>query len=189
MKPSSVEGCHRLLRAKGMCATHWARSHNRGTLELTVMRGFSVVERVRAKIKYAPTGCWLFTGCHQGGYGYISEDGRMRGAHIVMYEERHGPVPDGLELDHLCRVTSCCNPDHLEAVTHMENVRRGRLAEVQRVRVTALNRVRHLNKVTCINGHPYVPENIGSHHGYRYCRTCSRIRSAQRREAKRAQAA
>jgi len=42
-----------------------------------------------------------------------------------MYEYFKGPVPDGLELDHLCRVRSCCNPDHLEPVTHKENIRRG----------------------------------------------------------------
>jgi len=143
-----------------------------------------------ARIVMGPGGCWICTYTPStGGYCQVSEGGQLRQVHSVVYEHYKGPVPAGLELDHLCRVRRCCNPAHLEPVTHLENIRRGRLAEVQRERVTALNRVRHLDKVVCINGHPYVPENIGIHHGYRYCRTCCRIRSAQRREAKRAKAA
>lgn len=73
------------------------------------------------------TGCWnwILCTCSLGKYGvcYIG-DGRSKGAHIVYYEAAKGPVPDGLELDHLCRNTLCVNPDHLEAVTRKVNNRR-----------------------------------------------------------------
>ena len=58
----------------------------------------------------------------------IKLEGKMRKAHRVFYERRHGPVPKG--LDHLCRVTLCVNPDHLDPVVHRENVRRGIAAKV-----------------------------------------------------------
>lgn len=72
------------------------------------------------------TPCWIWQLYTTSlGYGHASRNGKYLGAHWVYWEERHGPVPDGLELDHLCRQPSCVNPDHLEAVTHAENLRRG----------------------------------------------------------------
>lgn len=71
--------------------------------------------------------CWIWVkAVLPSGYGHCwdGRTGRMKGAHIVFYENKLGPVLEGLELDHLCRVTECVNPDHLEAVTHTENVRR-----------------------------------------------------------------
>lgn len=68
------------------------------------------------------TPCWIWRrGIHHG-YGILASGIR---AHRAYYEARYGPIPGGLELDHLCRVKTCVNPDHLEAVTHAENVRRG----------------------------------------------------------------
>jgi hypothetical protein len=70
--------------------------------------------------------CWLWTGgLTATGYGQFHFHGRPRVAHKYLYEFERGPVPDGLELDHLCRVRNCVRPDHLEAVTHAENIRRG----------------------------------------------------------------
>jgi hypothetical protein len=70
------------------------------------------------------TGCWLWKlALDRAGYG-ITRRGRKVHAHIAFWEDRHGPVPEGMELDHLCQVVSCCNPDHLEAVTPTENKRR-----------------------------------------------------------------
>ncbi len=72
------------------------------------------------------SGCWLFSGSkHKDGYGLVKVDGRTRKAHRVMYEDLVGPVPPGVELDHLCRTPACINPAHLEPVSHLENVRRG----------------------------------------------------------------
>lgn len=76
------------------------------------------------------TPCWIWTGATtvagERGYGYY----RKRAAHRVFFEEARGPVPEGMQLDHLCRVRLCVNPDHLEVVTLLENVRRSRRAKL-----------------------------------------------------------
>lgn len=78
------------------------------------------------------TGCWEWRGARKTArqygsqpYGNFKANGRVRSAHRFIYETLVGPVPSGLELDHQCRNRLCCNPDHLEPVTHGENMRRG----------------------------------------------------------------
>jgi hypothetical protein len=72
------------------------------------------------------SGCWLWTGGKDTtGYGRKSVKGRLQPAHRVFYEAARGPIPSGLVLDHLCRVKLCVNPDHLEPVKQVTNVRRG----------------------------------------------------------------
>ncbi|MFL5911455.1 MAG: HNH endonuclease signature motif containing protein, partial [Gaiellaceae bacterium] len=118
------------------------------------------------------TGCWLWTGTKHGhGYGIIKHgpaaSRRSLRAHRVAYELFVGPIPEGLELDHLCRVRHCVNPAHLEPVTTRENLLRGET-------LTA----RHAAKTHCDNGHEYTPENTRvSARGWRDCRTCSCERS------------
>lgn len=71
-------------------------------------------------------GCWEWQwATDRRGYGRVRHGDRTRFAHQVEYEKRNGDIPEGLELDHLCRNPPCVNPDHLEPVTHAENVRRG----------------------------------------------------------------
>lgn len=65
-----------------------------------------------------------------GGYGHVRVGGTLRPAHVVAWEEVNGPVPEGLELDHLCRTRACVRPDHLEPVTRRENARRGAKAKL-----------------------------------------------------------
>lgn len=87
-----------------------------------------VIDRLMAKVDFTSTGCWLWKGAlSRKGYGHISAPGRRGGTlqvHVVVYEFFFGPVPDGLEIDHLCRVRNCVRPSHLEAVTHVVNLRR-----------------------------------------------------------------
>lgn len=94
--------------------------------------------------------CWIWQGSTVGdGYGNIGTGGKFgprARAHRVSYELIKGPIPDGLTLDHLCRVRACCNPDHLEPVTLEENKRRG-------FSPPAINARRDHTK--CIHGHAY----------------------------------
>jgi hypothetical protein len=86
---------------------------------------------IESAIEKHSSGCWLWTaGKTRLGYGSVPHSGKMRCAHVVMYEKYIGPVPEGLELDHLCRTKLCVNPAHLEPVTHAENMRRYREALV-----------------------------------------------------------
>jgi len=91
------------------------------------------------------------------GYAVVWDQGKTRYAHIVAYEEVHGPVPNGLELDHLCRVRNCREVSHLEAVTGDENRKRAGAA-----------------KTHCTNEHEYTPANtyVRPDTNRRGCRTC-----------------
>src|SRR5688572_16860021 len=83
------------------------------------------VDRFRAKVDRTG-GCWLWTASRiLSGYGQVRFEGKNQRAHRVAYALVKGPIPEGLVLDHLCRVKHCVNPDHLEAVTQAENLRRG----------------------------------------------------------------
>jgi hypothetical protein len=78
--------------------------------------------------------CWVWTaavrpGRYGGPYGEIKVGDRARQAHVVAWQMEHGPVPDGLQLDHLCRLTLCVRVSHLEPVTSGENTRRGAMPE------------------------------------------------------------
>ena len=140
----------------------------------------NVHERFLAKI-VAPSAdeCWQWTACTDShGYGHFKVDGRGVGAHRFAYEYFVGPIPDGLELDHLCRVRNCVNPAHLEAVTHAENIRRGESP-------LAINAA----KTHCLKGHPLDAENTYRWRGGRHCRICVRARVRAYRARKRAKAA
>lgn len=74
-----------------------------------------------------PTACWLWrgrAGCYGVFFFYENRVGRSVGAHRIAYELANGPIPPGLDIDHLCMVRGCVNPAHLEPVTRSENVRR-----------------------------------------------------------------
>lgn len=81
--------------------------------------------------------CWEWSGTTTRGYGRFWVGGKMVRAHRASYEMFRGPIPSGLELDHLCRNTRCVNPDHLEAVSHRENTMRGFGACANRARAYA----------------------------------------------------
>ena len=108
--------------------------------------------------------CWRWRGRFLRGYGRYGGSP----AHRVAYEIAVGPIPVGLEIDHLCRTTQCVNPRHLEPVTHAENKRR-----------------RYATYTECVNGHGYTTENTYTRpDGTRDCRTCIRVRVASYRKRK-----
>jgi hypothetical protein len=118
------------------------------------------------------SGCLLWMGMvNQYGYGRVKIGGQRTVAHRAAYELACGPVPDGLELDHLCRVRCCINPAHLEPVTHRENGRRGVAGQHHADRQAA--------KTHCPEGHPYSGANLFlRRNGYRECRACMRARNS-----------
>lgn len=127
-------------------------------------RDSSLRERVLHYAMPEPnTGCWLWGAyVSENGYGKIGFEGKTLYAHRVAYELLRGPISDDFELDHLCKVRSCVNPDHLEPVSRLENVRRSSVA----------------NKTSCKNGHPFSEENTWvEKNGSRHCRECARLRS------------
>ena len=127
------------------------------------------LERFHEKIENIPeSGCWLWVGATTiRGYGRFRVGEKFILPHRWAYEFFKGPIPKGLELDHLCRVTGCCNPDHLEPVTHKENCTRGIAGEV--------NGRRQREKSHCPKGHPYSGENVRlTKNGWRRCRACGR---------------
>lgn len=90
--------------------------------------GDALPERLRSKIAAEPnSGCWLWEGkiAKRTRYGVVYLDGRHQYAHRAVYSLLVGPIPQGLQIDHLCRVRACVNPDHLEPVTQHENLLRG----------------------------------------------------------------
>lgn len=113
--------------------------------------------------------CWNWTEGKTGkGYGNFSMAGRSLTAHRFAYESLVGPVPDGLELDHLCRNRACVNPYHLDPVPHAVNVRRGVSGIV--------NGGRQARKTHCPQNHQYTPGNtyVNPNTGGRLCRSCQR---------------
>jgi hypothetical protein len=138
------------------------------------------MERLLEKVLPEPnSGCWLFVGAwNRDGYGSIGDYDRTLSAHRVVYEHARGPIPDGFELDHKCRVRCCVNPAHLEAVTKTENFFRGFSPPALEAR-----------KTHCKNDHPLIPENLYTPSGNRKrrCAECSRATSRRYHARKRAE--
>jgi len=141
--------------------------------------------RVMAKIQMVASGCWEWCGARTNhGYGNltikIEGKRRWRNAHRFVYEALVGPVPDGLELDHLCRVRHCVNPDHLEPVTPWENNHRSPISNA--------------SKTHCPAGHPYDEKNTGINRASngrvgRRCRACDREKQRRKHAKLRGEAA
>lgn len=120
-------------------------------------------------MKSEATGCWLWTGyVDPKGYGVIGVGNRrLMKAHRYSYERFKEAIPAGMQLDHLCRVRHCVNPEHLEPVTNRENVVRGNAARPKATH--------------CKHGHEFTTGNTYFHpkRGTRHCRACQNQRSAR----------
>jgi hypothetical protein len=132
-----------------------------------------VLERLADKFTIGDN-CWEWTaGCNNSGYGiaYVAP-GKQKVAHRALYEELVGSIPEGLDLDHLCRNRRCVRPDHLEPVTRRENLRRGRT-------LAAVNTA----KTHCHLGHELTAANVylRPDRPGRLCRACRRLSDSRRR--------
>ena len=133
----------------------------------------SLILRFANKISYLDNGCWEWQGVTAAGYGKMRVKYKRVPAHRIAYQIFRGDIPEGMEIDHLCRNTKCVNPMHIEAVTHTENVRRG------------IGGINNKLKTHCPQGHEYIPSNVYLLNGSRYCRRCRNERMQHKRAASR----
>ncbi len=141
------------------------------------------IARFIAKVEPLSSGCWNWRAAlTPAGYGQFHLP-RNRGPQRVIAAHRFayllvvGPIPDGLELDHLCRNRWCCNPTHVEPVTRRENMRRSPL----RGAGAAARAEQQKAKTHCPQSHPYSGDNLYlTPRGYRRCRVCNRERARRR---------
>lgn len=170
-EPCVVPGCGRRRTARSWCHSHYEQWRRRGITPSEPILD-TPARRLMAKVEKRPDGCWIWTGSTggDGRYGRIHFEGRNRPAHRVAYILLVGPVSEDDVLDHLCRVTLCVNPTHLEPVTQAENIRRGDAPP-------ALN----ARKTHCKRGHEFTPENTyAARSGGRGCRACLDLRCTRR---------
>lgn len=173
----SMEGCGKTIRARGWCAQHYGRWQRHGdpTVRLNLYVKGSEEERFWAKVDPCRTdGCMVWLGAlNSNGYGTLVVSGAGIQAHHFLV----GKPPEGLEWDHVkergCTHRNCIWPEHLELVTHRENVLRG-------TSPSSLNAM----KTVCSEGHSFTPENTyvrnGARPGGRECRVCIRARERRR---------
>lgn len=118
-------------------------------------------DRFWEKVEKTET-CWLWTASKSAkGYGWFRLNGKTWRVHRLAYLSLVGPIPEGLQLDHLCRVRNCIRPEHLEPVTCRENLMRGETLAAAQIRRTH-----------CPRGHEYTLENTYTSSGGRSCRAC-----------------
>lgn len=183
--------CTLPVRARGLCNTHYYYNRRHGTLPPIV--AVDRVARFWARVDRSGGGsaCWPWTAAINGnGYGSTAWKGRICTPHRIAYELLVGPIPDGMDLDHLCHTRDqfcrggktcphrrCANPAHLEPVPGLVNVMRGRSPHAEAARQTH-----------CAQGHEFTPENtrIYPSRKQRVCLTCKRsaARETQQRKGK-----
>lgn len=159
------------------CARELCRRHYAIYMRLGLIRPRTAEDRFWENVDRTD-GCWLWTGrLHNNGYARFSVNDRAVYVHRFAYEMSNGEIPNGMHIDHLCRVRHCVNPSHLEAVTQAENNRRAHKYAVRRY------------KDRCANGHRMAGENLViGRKGERSCRECGR-RSAREYQRRRRSAA
>lgn len=180
--PCSFPNCERPHLAKGLCAAH--RRQQRLGLELHPI----VFQRPKGSppiIRYDEVPCseWglaqgLTTPCHiahfrpqTGGYSQVSVNGRHTLVHRYVWERDVGPIPEGMEIDHKCRVRRCCNVDHLRVATSKMNNTENVVGNGWQVLVA---------RIHCPQGHPYDDENTYRHGTRRHCKECRRKKCMER---------
>lgn len=162
MSECSVPGCGRANLARNLCGPHYKRWKRRGTVH-----DITPEETFFARVTEGPNDCWLWDRPMDNGYGQFSDNRKMWMAHRWSYQFLRAEIPEGLNLDHLCRTRLCVNPWHLEPVTQRVNVHRG-------VGITAAKAA----QTQCAHDHAFdVGNTYIDPRGHRGCRKCRRIQS------------
>lgn len=163
-----AEGCLRGVKARGLCVKHYWRLMTHGSPYWEETSGYCFWRRVAQE-----GDCWIFRPAQNRTYGSFTWRGTTYAAHRWAWSYFYGEIPQGLQLDHLCRNTRCVNPWHLEPVTPRVNTLRG-----------AAPSARNTLKTHCPRGHEYTPENTSTKAGNRRaCRACGRDYMRRRRAA------
>lgn len=189
MTTCSIEGCEKSVFSRTWCTTHWGRWQRMGdpvatkrSLGIPAAGWVPPLEHVLANARHVPsllgTDCWIRDRCvNRNGYTTVRVAHVDRPTHRFVYEQLVGPIPEGLDLDHVCHGADetcdrgvacphrrCVNPAHLEPVTHRENMLRGRSPAAVSYRAN-----------TCKYGHSM--EDAYTYPYGRSCRTCRGIRN------------
>jgi HNH endonuclease len=168
--PCCADGCPRTAFAKGLCGMHYDRQRRTGALDLAPRTSFE--DRLWQRVEKRPDGCWVWVAALNGsGYGVVGRDSKVYRVHRIVYELLVRSIPDGLDLDHLCRNRACCNPAHLEPVTNRENWLRGQHPTAVTVRTDR-----------CQRGHSMADAQTRPN-GSRYCKPCAKAAQLRRRGA------
>jgi hypothetical protein len=161
----TIPGCEGRYSARGYCNKHYLRARVGKDPAQPTSLDLTIEQRFWRKVdRNGPDGCWLWTrGTDDDGYGIFGTKLWQAKAHRWSYELLVGPIPQGLVIDHLCRIHACVNPEHLEPVTDKTNTLRG-------FSPAAKNAV----KTHCKRGHEFTDANTGLHRNGRFCRICKR---------------
>jgi hypothetical protein len=163
-----VDGCDKDLVARGWCSRHYQIWKRTGGPALKPITELLPSERFWPKVD-AEGDCWIWmAGKTTDGYGRFRVSPTLRVlAHRWSYETLVGPIPAGMQIDHLCKNPPCVNPDHLEPVAGAENARRSSVGWNSRI------------KTHCPQGHPYAGRNLLRRNGRRICRACRRRKASK----------
>ncbi len=170
-------GCDNVARGKGLCGGHRAQMKKGQQLAPLFKKWVRKGSAPRIACDEVPCPnrdligpCHIFRGCKNEGYGRITVSGKHVYVHRYIWEKENGPIPDDLEIDHMCRVRSCNNVDHLRAVSHKVNCTEN---------ITGHNYPVRSLWTHCKNGHEYTEENIYRRPSQPTIKLCRACRSAR----------